>query len=628
MQAVTMYLLLLIAVPTLGGLACLTRKRGTSPWMVVGGTTAFTIVLALSLLGYMSINHLTSFSVNGNDVFPMEWIILGLDFVLMAYFVYAGIREKSRWIVAFALLQIIPMIIFQSMIMGRTFDPVIFVDYLSVVMMLITSLIGSVIIIYAIRYMKNDGNQPRFFAVMLIFVGAMNGAVFSNDLLWLFFFWEVTTLTSFLLIGHNKTDEAKKSAKIAAEITLGGGVLLLASIFLSYYYFNALTISSLPIGNSVIGLQLLPFALMAIAAFTKSAQVPFQKWLLGAMVAPTPVSALLHSATMVNLGVYFLLRLSPNLVGQNILVWTIGIVGAVSFLATSLLAITQNNSKRVLAYSTIGNLGLIIVCVGLNTPLSITAAVIILLFHAISKALLFMSVGVVKDETGSEDIENMAFLRERMPFVSMSIFIGVFMILLPPFGMFAGKWIVSEANVSFPLIGIVLSVGFAASMVYYSKWLGKIFSNGPMTDRPTILKEKEPLIYRVTLGALLVAGVVLSFCINLVTKYLVDPFVGRYYSAPLGSETFSLTTGLGAFPIVLVLIVIGLIFLGLGFLFKPRREELSQAYTGGEDPVFELSGLYYADESMQKKMTLGTNVIAALLLVGLLAIPIALEVFK
>jgi len=202
------------------------------------------------------------------------------------------------------------------------------------------------------------------------------------------------------------------------------------------------------------------------------------------------------------------------------------------------------------------------------------------------------------------------------------------MILLPPFGMFAGKWIVSESNVSFPLMGIIISVGFAASIVYYSKWLGKIFSNGPMTDRPTILKEKEPLIYRVTLGALLVAGVVLSFCINLVTKYLVDPFVGRYYSAPLGSETFSLTTGLGAFPIVLVLIVIGLIFLGLGFLFKPRREELSQAYTGGEDPVFELSGLYYADESMQKKMTLGTNVIAALLLVGLLAIPIALEVFK
>ncbi|MGD0817120.1 MAG: proton-conducting transporter membrane subunit [Methanomassiliicoccales archaeon] len=628
MQAPILYLLLLIVVPTLGGLLCLTRKRGTSPWTIVAGFTATTIVLALGLLGYMAANNITSISANANELFPMEWVILALDLTLMAYFIYVGVRDRSRWIVAFAILQIIPMVIFQSMVMDKAVDPVIFADYLSIVMMLITSLVGSVIIIYAVRYMRNDGNQPRFFAVMLIFVGAMNGAVFCNDLLWLFFFWEVTTLTSFLLIRHTKTDEAIKSARIAAEITLGGGVLLLASIVLSYYYFNALTISALPAGTSIVGLQLLPFALMAVAAFTKSAQVPFQKWLLGAMVAPTPVSALLHSATMVNLGVYFLLRLSPNLVGQDVIVWIIGIVGTVSFLATSLLAIAQSNSKRVLAYSTIGNLGLIIVCVGLNTPLSITAAVIILLFHAISKALLFMSVGVIKDETGSEDIENMAYLRDRMPFVSISIFIGVFMILLPPFGMFAGKWIVSEANVSFPLIGIILAVGFAASIVYYGKWLGKIFATGPMTERPTVFKEKVPALYRSTLAALMVAGILMSFGINLVTKYLVDPFVGRYYTTPVGNETFSLTTGLGAFPIVLILIVVGLIFLGLGFLFRPNRKDLAQAYTGGEDPEFDLGGLYYADEKLEMRMTLGSNVVAILILIALVALPIALEVFK
>ena len=605
----------------------MTRRRGTSPGMIVAGTSLFTVVLALGLLGYMSVNNLVSISVNSDELFPMEWAVLALDLVLIAYFIYVGVREKSKWIVSFAILQIVPMVIFESMIMGKNVDPVMFADYLSIVMMLITSLVGSVIILYAIRYMRKDGNQPRFFAVMLIFVGAMNGAVFSNDLLWLFFFWEVTTLTSFLLIGHTKTDEAKRSARIAAEITLGGGVLLLASIILCYYYFDALTISSLPAGSSIVGLQLLPFALMAVAAFTKSAQLPFQKWLLGAMVAPTPVSALLHSATMVNLGVYFLLRLSPNLLSQDIMLWTIGIVGASSFLATSLLAIAQSNSKRVLAYSTIGNLGLIIVCVGLNTPLSITAAIIILLFHAISKALLFMSVGVVKDETGSEDIENMADLRDRMPFVSIAIFIGVFMIILPPFGMFAGKWIISEANVSFPLIGIILSVGFAASIVYYGKWLGRIFAAGPMTERSPILREKVPMIYRLTLGALLVAGIVLSFGVNLVTKYLVDPFVGRYYATPIGGETISLTTGLGAFPIVLVLIVFGLIFLGLGFLLKPNRKDLSQAYAGGEEPVFDLGGLYYADEKLEKKMTLGTNVVAALLLIALVSLPAVLEVF-
>ena len=586
------------------------------------------ILLGLGLLGYMSANNITSISVKAIEVFPMEWVILALDLALMAYFIYVGVRDRSKWITAFALLQIIPMVIFQSTITSTTADPVMFADYLSIVMMLITSLVGSVIILYAVRYMKNDGNQPRFFAVMFIFVGAMNGAVFCNDLLWLFFFWEVTTLTSYLLIRHAKTDEAKRSARVAAEITLGGGVLLLASIILCNYYFNTLTISSLPVGTSVIGLQLLPFALMAVAAFTKSAQIPFQKWLLGAMVAPTPVSALLHSATMVNLGVYFLLRLSPHLVGQDIIAWTIGIVGATSFLATSLLAIAQSNSKRVLAYSTIGNLGLIIVCVGLNTPLSITAAVILLLFHSIAKALLFMSVGVVKDETGSENIENMADLRDRMPFVSVSIFIGIFMILLPPFGMFAGKWIVSESSISFPLIGIILAVGFAASIVYYSKWLGKIFATGPRTERSEVLHEKAPLLYRMTLGSLLIAGIMMSFGINLVTKYLVDPFVGQYYATPIGGETVSLTTGLGAFPIVLILIVVGLVFLGLGFVLRPNRKELTQAYSGGEDPEFELSGMYYADEKLERKMTIGTNVVAVLLLIGLLTLPIALKMLK
>jgi ech hydrogenase subunit A len=628
MQIPTLFILLLIVVPTLGGLLCLIKKRGTSPWMIVAGSSTVTIVLALGMLGYLSANDITSISVKASELFPMEWVILVLDLALMAYFIYVGAREKSRWIMIFASVQLVPMVIFEYFVLGKDADPVIFVDYLSIVMMLITTLVGSVIIVYAVRYMKKDGNQPRFFAVMLIFVGAMNGAVFSNDLLWLFFFWEVTTLTSFLLIGHNKTEEAKRSARIAAEITLGGGVMLLTATILSYYYFNALTITSLSVGNNIVGIQLLPFTLMAVAAFTKSAQVPFQKWLLGAMVAPTPVSALLHSATMVNLGVYFLLRLSPILAGQEIILWTIGIVGATSFLATSLLAIAQSNSKRVLAYSTIGNLGLIIVCVGLNTPLSITAGVIILIFHAISKALLFMAVGVVKDETGSEDIENMANLRDRMPFVSVSIFIGVFMILLPPFGMFAGKWIISESSFTFPLIGVLLSIGFAASIVYYGKWLGRIFATGPRTERPNALLEKVPLIYRATLGALLLSGILLSLGVNLVAKYLVGPFVGRYYVTPIGGETISLTTGLGAFPIVLVLIVFGLIFLGAGFLMRPRRNDLSQAYAGGEDPVFELGGLYYADERLEGNMTKGTNVVAILLLLAFVALPFALEVLK
>ncbi len=626
MQVATLYILLLIVVPTLGGLLCLARKRGTSPSIIVASISAATMVLALSLLGYMSINNITTISIDADEVFPMEWVILALDLALMAYFIYIGIKEKSKWIVAFALLQIVPLIIFESLVMDKSADPVIFADYLSVVMMLITSLVGSVIILYAIRYMKTDSNQPRFFAVMLIFIGAMNGAVFSNDLLWLFFFWEVTTLTSFLLIGHTKTKEARKSARVAAEITLGGGVLLLVSIILSYYYFSALTISSLPLGTSILGLQLLPFALMAVAAFTKSAQVPFQRWLLGAMVAPTPVSALLHSATMVNLGVYFLIRLSPSLVGQDMIAWTIGIVGATSFLATSLLAIAQSNSKRVLAYSTIGNLGLIIVCVGLNTALSITAGMIILIFHAISKALLFMSVGVVKEEIRSEDIDVMAYLRDKLPFISVSIFVGVFMLMLPPFGLFAGKWIVSEAAGGFPFIAILLSVGFAGTIVYYSKWLGRLFGAGPRISRPTVLSEKLPILYKYTIGALLGAGIVLSLAIGLVIRYLIDPYLELHYASAVGDTFLSVNTELGSFPAFYILLIVGILFLGFGFLLKLDKKELAQAYACGEDPEFDLGGFYYLNEKIEARWNMIILVLATVLLVMLLAIPMALEV--
>ncbi|HEY3419798.1 MAG TPA: proton-conducting transporter membrane subunit [Methanomassiliicoccales archaeon] len=628
MQVPTLYLFLLITVPTLGGLLCMTRRRGTSPWVLVAGTSMITVVLALGLLLYMATKGLESIAVNADELFPMEWAIIALDLMLMAYFVYVGVRDKSRWIVAFSFLQIVPMVIFQSMVMGKTADPVIFADYLSVVMMLITSLVGSVIILYAVRYMKGDGNQPRFFAVMLIFVGAMNGAVFSNDLLWLFFFWEVTTLTSFLLIGHNKTDEAKRSARIAAEITLGGGVLLLASIILSYYYFNTLTISALPSGTSIVGLQLLPFALMAVAAFTKSAQVPFQRWLLGAMVAPTPVSALLHSATMVNLGVYFLLRLSPNLVGQDIISWIVGIIGATSFLATSLLAIAQSNSKRVLAYSTIGNLGLIIVCVGLNTPLSITAGIIILIFHAISKAILFMSVGVVKEETGSEDLDVMAYLRDRMPFITVSIFVGVFMLMLPPFGLFAGKWIVSEAAAGFPFISILLGVGFAGTIVYYGKWLGRLFETGPRVSRLPALSQKLPVLYKYTIGALLGAGIVLSLAIGQVITYLIDPYLSLHYAPAVSGSSLGLNTEFGSFPAFYFLLIIGVLFLGFGFLLKLDKKELTQAYAGGEDPVFDLGGFYYLDEKVEGHWNKIILALASVLLAVLLLMPVALEVFS
>jgi ech hydrogenase subunit A len=474
--------------------------------------------------------------------------------------------------------------------------------------------------------MEHDNAQPRFFAIMLLFLGAMNGAVFANNLLWLFFFWEVTTLCSYLLIGHERTAEAKESAVRALVYTLGGGVALAIGIVLLNNYYETLSLQAILKADTLGGIALLPFALMAIAAFTKSALVPFQNWLLGAMVAPTPVSALLHSSTMVKLGVYLLIRMSPALGGSTALAWTIALVGGMSFLATSILAITESNAKRVLAYSTIGNLGLITMCVGINTSLAISAAIILLLFHAVSKALLFMCVGVVKHETGVVEIDAMSGLRDRMPFVSIAFAIGVFTIMLPPFGMFASKWLISEAAISLPLLTFLLAMGFAATIVYYSKWLGRILSAGSKANRPSPATDPISRIFRYTLGALAVGAILMSFLISWIVKYLVNPYIELDFGSSVGGSGTTIFSSLGEFPIVVLLVVVGAMFLMAILFSKPKKYELSQPYTGGESYQFETGGFYLMSRLTRDRLSGITNLVAVVLLAILVLIPFAIEV--
>ncbi len=355
-------LLSLIVVPMIGGAACLGLGRVLRLRVIVIATSSLTILLGLLLFGYMTWNGLASISVTAAEIAPLGEIMLVADFALMFIFLYSGYKERSALVVLFALAQLIPLIWFEFFLRGDVQEPGIMVDFLGVMMALITSIIGLIICIYAIKHMEHDAHQPRFFAVMLLFLGVMNGAVFSNDLLWLLVFWETTTVCSYLLIRHEGTADAIRSGLRALTYTLGGGVALVFAIILLYHYSGTTLLSQLPSGSSISGLALVPIGLFALAAFTKSAQLPFQNWLLGAMVAPTPVSALLHSSTMVNLGVYLLLRLSPSFSPIPELQYAVGLVGGVSFLATSVLAIGQSSSKKVLAYSTIGNLGLIVLC--------------------------------------------------------------------------------------------------------------------------------------------------------------------------------------------------------------------------------------------------------------------------
>ena len=617
--------LMLIAVPAIGGLACLLFRNGKHLIIPVMATSAIVISASLVVLIDTHSRGISSLKINETELGQSSLLIAILDFALMLFFVYTGFRLRNRLVVVFGLLQLIPMAGLEVAAYGQEIEPALAVDYLAIVMALIINIVGSIICIYAIKYMEHDSAQPRFFAVMLLFLGAMNGAVFANNLLWLFFFWEVTTLCSYLLIGHEKTAEARESAVRALVYTLGGGVALALGIILIDHYYGTLSMKEVLEATKLGGIALLPFSLMAVAAFTKSAQVPFQSWLLGAMVAPTPVSALLHSSTMVKLGVYLLLRMSPALSDATALAWAIAFVGGLSFLGTSILAMTESNAKRVLAYSTIGNLGLITMCVGINTSLAISAAIILLLFHAVSKALLFMCVGVVKHETGTQEIDAMSGLRDRMPFVSIAFAVGVFTIMLPPFGMFASKWLISEAAISLPLLTFLLATGFAATIVYYSKWLGRVLSAGSEIDRASLARDRLAGLYRYTLGSLAVGAILMSFLISWIVKYMVNPYIVLTFKSSVGGSGTTIFSSLGEFPIVVLLIVVGTMFLLAAVFAKPKREELSQPYTGGESYQFETGGFYLMSGVTTERFNRMMNLVAVVLLVAILSILFALE---
>ncbi len=278
----------------------------------------------------------------------------------------------------------------------------------------------------------------------------MFGLVTSNNLIWMYFFWEITSLCSFFLIGFTKTKEAIRNSFRALIMNLLGGLgFCLAIIILGYGWdesIRTLQLSDVILygesGYGVIPALMIPVGLLAFAGITKAAQMPFNSWLLGAMVAPTPTSALLHSSTMVKAGVFLILKLAPCLGWGNAeygMVNSAGImvmaVGGITFLLASFAAISQSNAKRVLAYSTIANLGLIVVCGGIGTTAAVWAGIMLIIFHAVTKSLLFLCVGTAEHNMDSRNIEDMDGLFDRMPRLAACMMIGISAMFLAPLGM-------------------------------------------------------------------------------------------------------------------------------------------------------------------------------------------------
>ncbi|UNK56394.1 monovalent cation/H+ antiporter subunit A [Pseudoxanthomonas daejeonensis] len=282
--------------------------------------------------------------------------------------------------------------------------------------------IGALVVMYAHYYLAEEDSAPRFFGCLLFFMGSMLGVVIAGNLLLLLVFWELTSLSSFLLIGFwYRRQDAREGARMALAITGGGGLALLGGVLLIGRIVGSYDLDTvLASGDLIRGSELYPWVLGLVLAgiFTKSAQFPLHFWLPHAMAAPTPVSAYLHSATMVKAGVFLLARLHPALAGTDLFFYVVSGVGAITLLLGAWYAIFQHDLKGLLAYSTISHLGLITLLFGLSTPMAVVAGVFHIINHATFKASLFMAAGIIDHETGTRDMRRLGNLRRYMPWTS------------------------------------------------------------------------------------------------------------------------------------------------------------------------------------------------------------------
>ena len=363
--------------------------------------------------------------------------------------------------------------------------------------------IGALVVLYARYYMSPADPVPRFFSFLLAFMGSMSGVVLSGNLIQIVLFWELTSLFSFLLIGywHHRRD-ARRGARMALTVTGAGGLCLLAGVLVLGHIVGSTDLDVvLAAGERVRAHALYPVALVLVllGAFTKSAQFPFHFWLPHAMAAPTPVSAYLHSATMVKAGVFLLARLWPVLAGTDEWFWIVTLTGLTTLLIGGFSAIFQNDLKGVLAYSTISHLGLITTLLGLNSPLAAVAAVFHILNHATFKASLFMAVGIVDHETGTRDIQRLSGLWRYMPITAtLTLVAGAAMAGVPLLNGFISKEMffseavfVTAAPWFEYLLPVVAVVAGAFSVAYSLRFTVDVFF-GPDTCAALPRQPHEP----------------------------------------------------------------------------------------------------------------------------------------
>ena len=437
--------------------------------------------------------------------------------------------------------------------------------------------IGLLVVLYARYYMSPADPVPRFFSLLLAFMGAMLGIVLSGNLIQLVFFWELTSLFSFLLIGYwHQTAQARDGARMALTITASGGLCLFAGVLILGHIVGSYDLDRVLASGAAIrshSLYVPALVLILLGALTKSAQFPFHFWLPHAMAAPTPVSAYLHSATMVKAGVFLLVRLWPALGGTNEWLWLVGSAGLITFILGAFIAIFQQDLKGLLAYSTISHLGLITLLIGLDTPLGQVAAIFHIMNHATFKASLFMAAGIIDHETGTRDMRRLGGLWRFMPITAtLAMVAAAAMAGVPLLNGFLSKEMffaetieVHDNSLVDQALPYIVTVASMFTVAYSLRFIREVFFGPPSQELPRTPSE-PPFLMRFPAELLVLA----CLLVGIVPKFTVAPLLETAVRAVVGPNIpeYSLALWHGFTPELLMSMVALCGGIGLYFIFR------------------------------------------------------------
>ncbi|MFQ3902566.1 Na+/H+ antiporter subunit A [Staphylococcus sp. 50Mo3-1] len=512
----------------------------------------------------------------------LGWFVLPIPVVLFIYFLSYisltmsgnNIMQKANWMPHF----------------GMNFN--LYVDGLGLLFSLLITGIGSLIVLYSISYLSRQEQLGNFYCYLLLFMGAMLGVVLSDNLIILYLFWELTSFSSFLLISFWRDKQASiYGAQKSMLVTVFGGLSLLGGIILLSIAGGTTSIQELI--HNVSEIQTSPFFILSlilvlIGAITKSAQFPFYIWLPDAMEAPTPVSAYLHSATMVKAGLYLVARVTPIFAVSQRWIWSVTLIGLITLLWASFNATKQQDLKGILAFSTVSQLGMIMSMLGIGAVsyhfegsesqlyvAAFTAAVFHLINHATFKGALFMVTGAIDHSTGTRDVNKLGGLLTIMPIsFTITIITSLSMAGIPPFNGFLSKESFLESMIEITnanifslntlgiLIPIIAIIGSIFTFVYSVRFIGQIFLGSHKVDELPKKAHEVSILMLISPAILAVLVVVFGFFPSILTGTIIDPAVNAISQSTGKPTEFHMFHGFTpAFFSTLVIYVIGILLI-------------------------------------------------------------------